>query len=265
MTSSKCDKCGEIVTDLDAGFCPGQHEMGHGCGGTWRVWKDPLRSCPETVMRAGRAVGCGQPAVEVRLSCPAGRPDAVAGYCDEHGGQQRARAEAERDWMYVAPASVGGPVDVEEAGTDGLRSTEAYVVIRQTLPATGGRWLAWLGIGSHMISVANPNAAPSRRGGRRNRSPGSDGTRAFLTEEDALLEAKRAWRLRVDLRVREITEARGGTLSWGTHVEPLDEPIVIRLEQGDTRSAWDVVEQLERRGVVGLGQLTGLRPTGEAL
>lgn len=39
MKASKCDKCGEIVQDIDAGFSPGLHEMGHGggCGGTWRV------------------------------------------------------------------------------------------------------------------------------------------------------------------------------------------------------------------------------------
>jgi len=32
---SKCDRCGETITDLDAGFCPGLHQMGHDCGGTW--------------------------------------------------------------------------------------------------------------------------------------------------------------------------------------------------------------------------------------
>ena len=38
MGRSKCDKCGEIVSDLDAGFSPGMHGMKHGgCGGTWRV------------------------------------------------------------------------------------------------------------------------------------------------------------------------------------------------------------------------------------
>lgn len=34
--ASRCDKCGEIVSDIDAGFSPGLHEMGHECGGTWR-------------------------------------------------------------------------------------------------------------------------------------------------------------------------------------------------------------------------------------
>jgi hypothetical protein len=38
---SRCDKCGEYVSDIDAGFSPGLHEMGHGgCGGTWRCEPD---------------------------------------------------------------------------------------------------------------------------------------------------------------------------------------------------------------------------------
>lgn len=34
---SKCDKCGEVVADIDAGFSPGVQGMKHECGGTWRV------------------------------------------------------------------------------------------------------------------------------------------------------------------------------------------------------------------------------------
>jgi len=38
---SKCDRCGEVVEDIDAGFSPGRHEMRHGhCGGTWRPFDD---------------------------------------------------------------------------------------------------------------------------------------------------------------------------------------------------------------------------------
>lgn len=37
MSRSKCDRCGETVADIDAGFSPGMHEMRHECGGTWRV------------------------------------------------------------------------------------------------------------------------------------------------------------------------------------------------------------------------------------
>lgn len=33
---SRCDKCGEAVESIDAGFSPGLHEMRHDCGGTWR-------------------------------------------------------------------------------------------------------------------------------------------------------------------------------------------------------------------------------------
>jgi hypothetical protein len=218
------------------------------------------RDCREFI---APAVQCPHVGFEVRLRCPAERPDAVACYCDEHGGETRARAVAERDWMYVAPASVGGPAEVEEAGTDSLRSTEAYVVVRQTLPATGGKWLAWLGIGSHMVSIPNPHAVPSRRGGR-GRSSGSNGTKAFPTRSAALEEAKKVWSSRVEQRVREITEGRGGTLSWGTPVEPLSDPVVILLEQGDPRTAWDVAETLPRRARAGLHMISGLRPSGEA-
>ena len=35
-STSRCDRCGEVVTDIDAGFSPGLHEMAHDCGGTWR-------------------------------------------------------------------------------------------------------------------------------------------------------------------------------------------------------------------------------------
>lgn len=32
---SACDRCGDYVSDLDAGFSPGLHEMRCSCGGTW--------------------------------------------------------------------------------------------------------------------------------------------------------------------------------------------------------------------------------------
>lgn len=34
--ASRCDRCGEVVSDIDAGFSPGLHAMAHDCGGTWR-------------------------------------------------------------------------------------------------------------------------------------------------------------------------------------------------------------------------------------
>lgn len=33
---SRCDVCGEIARDIDAGFSPSLLEMRHDCGGTWR-------------------------------------------------------------------------------------------------------------------------------------------------------------------------------------------------------------------------------------
>jgi hypothetical protein len=37
VSASHCDRCGETVADIDTGFSPGRHAMGHDCGGTWRV------------------------------------------------------------------------------------------------------------------------------------------------------------------------------------------------------------------------------------
>lgn len=34
--ASRCDRCGEVVTYLDAGFTPDVQEMAHNCGGRWR-------------------------------------------------------------------------------------------------------------------------------------------------------------------------------------------------------------------------------------
>lgn len=35
-SASRCDRCGEVVADIDAGFSPGMHAMGHECGGRWK-------------------------------------------------------------------------------------------------------------------------------------------------------------------------------------------------------------------------------------
>lgn len=211
---------------------------------------------------------CPREGIQVRLTCPAGRPDAVSAYCAEHGGEARARAEAERDWMYAAPASVGGPAQVEDAGCQQLQTPDAYVVVRQTPATQAGRWLAWLGLGSAMVPVENPapivklkNGRPHVRAGRS--YSGRNGALAFPSREAALAQALLRWRAGLDARVDEIREARGGTLAWGSPVEPLDEPIVIVLEQGDSRSAWDVAVTLPRRGRVGSAVFSGLRPSGE--
>ena len=88
MSTSRCDKCGETVADIDAGFSPGLHEMGHECGGTWRVVKlgrpplPPEQRAAETPVRTLRlsaehwaelqARG-GVQALREWLSRPAGR------------------------------------------------------------------------------------------------------------------------------------------------------------------------------------------------
>lgn len=205
---------------------------------------------------------CGLAGTRVRLPCPAGRPDAVGGpYCEDHGGEQRARAEAARDWNYLAPESVGGAETVQRVGCWGLSTPDRYVVLRQTPADQGGRWLAWRGLGSLLTPVQNPQAQPNKRGGRRHRSGG--GTNAFASREDAELEARRVWALELGGHVGRIREARGETLDWGVPVEPAREPILIVLEQGDSRSAWDLAVTLDRQDRTGLATFSGLRPSGE--
>jgi hypothetical protein len=297
MSASKCDRCGETVDDLDAGFSPAALEMRHGCGGTWRVAlvaaqrpddgdHDALhRSIEEGfedfakgdvvdavdwwAHRGDRARcdahdldssdRCERTGVEVRLTCPAGRPDATACYCDEHGGLARAEREARADWNYAAPESVGDAGAVLDAGCDCLRSTEAYVVLRQTTAETGGTWLAWLGLGGHLMQVTNPEPA-MRRGRPRTDGRGQYSFSARVYAEQA---ARDMWTERVARRVAEITAVRGGTLAWGVAVEPLAAPIVILLEQGDTRSAWDIAVTLAPRSRAGQSLMSGLRPSGE--
>jgi hypothetical protein len=158
---------------------------------------------------------------------------------------------------------VGGAKAVENAGCLLLGTPEAYVVVRHTSEATGGTWLAWLGLGSRLTPVINPAAVPKLR--RSGKPRPQTGTKSFHSREAALEEATAVWARNVERRVAEIREARGGTLEWGAPIEPLPEPIVIVLEQGDSRSAWDVAAELPRRTRPGLGALTGLRPSGEAI
>jgi hypothetical protein len=81
---------------------------------------------------------CGARARSAIAHPPAGteRPDAKAAYCDAHGGHERAVTEVARDWMVVAPASVGGYSQVLEAGCMSLVSTDAIVVVRYEAPST---------------------------------------------------------------------------------------------------------------------------------
>lgn len=220
--------------------------------------EDRERRCQE-VVDTGQ---CRNEGVVVRLRCPRGRPDAVAAFCAAHGGEARARAAAQADWNYVAPESVD---DVEDAGCMGLQTSHAYVVVRQVPPDQGGIWLAWLGLGSLLTPVANPNGERRQRGGRRHGKQLDRPPTSFPTRNDALEAACAEWRRGVEARVDEIRRARGGTLAWGTPVEPLGEPIIILLEQGDSRSAWDVARALPRRSREGVGWLRGLRPSGECV
>lgn len=194
-------------------------------------------------------IRCPERGTQVRLACPAGRPDVVAAYCDSHGGEARAREEAERDWNYVAPESVGDAEAVLVAGCASLQSPDVYLVVRQVPESQGGMWLAWLGLGSMLEPVVNPspivrlqsNGKPRTRGGSRVRRSPDTPSHSFPSREAALSRGREAWESGVRDRVEEIRQLRGGTLTWGVPVEPRGEPIIIMLEQGDTRSAWDVV------------------------
>jgi hypothetical protein len=48
MKNSTCDRCSEVVADIDAGFSPGRQGMSHDCGGKWRV-----TSAAERIYRLG--------------------------------------------------------------------------------------------------------------------------------------------------------------------------------------------------------------------
>jgi hypothetical protein len=171
----------------------------------------------------------------VVLPTPEGRPPAVGGpYCDAHGGLARSHAEAERDWNYAAPATVGDAAAVDEAGHMALCSIHACVVVRPE----HGRWLAWLGIGGLLQGVANPHASVRHRGGvGRSRQRRSSGRYAFPTREAALEVVVDVWRETLRARVAEIRAARGGAITWGMPVEPRTHPIIYVL--GEHGSAWD--------------------------
>lgn len=209
---------------------------------------------------------CMRVVPEVRLICPAGRPDAVGCYCPNHGGQERARAEAEQDWNWLAPPSVGGERAVKYAGNLCLHTTQAYVVLRELPEAQGGVWLAFLGLGGSSVALANPDAKSSRRGGRRanNRSRKSGGVFSFPDKRSAEVVAHDTWHRVTSTRVEAITRARGGTLDWGTPVKPLQGPIVITVVASDPRNPWEVAEALPRLTPSHVNaRKNGLRASGE--
>lgn len=158
-------------------------------------------------------------------------------YCSAHGGQERAQREAETSWDYVAPTCVGDAEAVLSAGCASLDSRNVYVVLRQE----GSRWLAWLGIGGHMVGVHAPGSRPHRK----HHEAKADylrrceaGGYAFATRAAAEAEGVRVWSHTIERDVEDITRRRGGTLAWGVPVEPRAEPIVI---DATGRNAWDVV------------------------
>lgn len=208
---------------------------------------------------------CPEPGDIVRLECPAGRPDATGGpYCDAHGGEARARQEAGRDWNYLAPESVGGVEAVLRAGTMALDSRHAYIVVR---PNVDGGWFSWVGLGSIQEAVPRPDYAgcgrPKCRSCREGKGCGRGGQHKHASGAAAAAAASRTWRALVGARVAEIQAARGDTLLWGSPVEPLTEPVLVCLEAG--QNAWDKAITLPRVGRRGLGVMTGVRPSGEAL
>lgn len=185
---------------------------------------------------------CDRPglATEIGPLVPGRRVEPIA-YCEEHGGRERADRQAGHDWMRQCPLPLAAtPADDEgrvlDAGTMALRSEHAYVMLR---PLGDGRWLAWLGIGSHMWPVYPPGAAARReaimrayRGRRANakRRAREEGAKAtFETAAEAERVARAAWRSGLAERVRAIRRARGGTLAWGMPVEPRGEPVILGL------------------------------------
>ena len=150
-----------------------------------------------------------------------------------------------------------------DAGLLALTSREAYVVVRPE----HGVWLAWLGLGSHLLAVSNPEGGRRDREGKLATRRGRGGARvvkgakSFASRENALSAATAAWGRNLEERIACITRARGGTLAWGRPLAPLAEPIVIEL--GVHGSAWDVAVALPRRSPEGDAMLSGTRPSGE--
>ena len=205
---------------------------------------------------------CGRPGEGVVLPTPGDRRPAVGGpYCPVHGGVERARRVAEADWAYAAPASVGGMYEVERAGSWSLMTEHAYVVLRRHESV----WLAWVGLGSHLIEVENPGARvrfTSHGNVRMARSRLRPRGACSFRERDAALDAAvGAWRAKVAARVAEIKEARGGTLAWGLPVEPLTAPIVIEAAPGECAS--DLAVRALRVAHPGMAWISGVRPSGE--
>lgn len=206
--------------------------------------------CEHEEWRAGDPVACGATCLDgaVILETPAGRPPVVAGpYCPKHGGGERARRQAEGDWNYLAPASVGDARAVVAAGCMHLGTRDAYVVVRPH----GRIWRAWLGLGDAQIGVMRPGCQGYERG------------RFAHGTKNAAIEAGLAeWRKYVDDHVDRIREARGGTLAWGDPIEPLDAPVVLIL--GETGDAVAKARRVPKTAPdTPKARLAGVRASGE--
>lgn len=167
---------------------------------------------------------CPNAAVEVSLTpCRADRPNVRAAFCDDHGGQDRARRHCATDWMILAPHDAGDAEAVMEAGAMMLGTEDRVIVIR----FENGRFVASLGVGSHTVYVANPfvDSEKTRRsgGGGRRRGKG----RSFASFDEAREAAMIAWRKRRDDDVEAIRRARGGTLDWGAPIRVPAAPIIL--------------------------------------
>lgn len=152
-------------------------------------------------------------------------------YCELHGGEARARAEAEERrascWHTLAPPHLTRH-QVDAAGVMQLSSEHAYVVVRAQ---EGGRWTAALGVGDHTEDL---------RG-------------SWGDMWSAELAAVHTWKQRLEERLARIQDLRGGALDWGLTVQALRRPRVIRFT-AIGGNAWDAMElakpstmDLERR------------------
>lgn len=188
--------------------------------------------CLELLPGAAMAI-CGRAAPEFSHEHVRGgqRYRCNTAYCELHGGEARARAEAEEKragcWHTLAPPHLSRH-QVDAAGIMSLSSEHAYVVVRAQ---EGGRWTAALGIGGHTEDLQGSWGDPW----------------------GAELAAVHTWKRRLEERLARIQDLRGGALNWGATVQALRRPRVIRFAAGGG-NAWDAMDQakpstvdLERR------------------
>ena len=139
MSASKCDRCGEVVTNLDAGFSPSRHGMMHGggCGGTWRPYERPSLFTCWGPSRGG--CGVAHDALEAADRCSA--DDATL--CQLRGGTSDRDVRlihAAHEALHYGPEGPG--VDYCALGLEAIAPPGRRVALRR-LPHYGdGRKLA---------------------------------------------------------------------------------------------------------------------------